>query len=56
MMLNLRINPKVAHERLGHASISTTMDIYSHVITEVEKEAAAKLDSRIFSNEIVTNI
>lgn len=31
-----------------HPSISTTMDIYSHVIAEVEKEAAEKLDSGIF--------
>jgi integrase len=50
LMLKYGINPKVAQQRLGHASISTTMDIYSHVITEVEKEAAAKLDDGIFSN------
>jgi integrase len=33
---------------LGHASISTTMDIYSHVTEKVEKEAADKLDKGIF--------
>jgi site-specific recombinase XerD len=49
-MLKYEINPKVAQQRLGYASISTTMDIYSHVITEVEKEAAAKLNDGIFSS------
>lgn len=50
LMLKLGINPKVAQQRLGHASISTTMDIYSHVLTEIEKEAAEKLDNGIFYN------
>lgn len=56
LMLKYGINPKVAQQRLGHSSIATTMDIYSHVITEVEKEAAAKLDSGIFSSEKISGI
>lgn len=47
LMLSYGINPKVAQQRLGHASISTTMDIYSHVTEKVEKEAADKLDKGI---------
>ena len=26
------VNPKVVQQRLGHSSISVTMDIYSHVL------------------------
>lgn len=48
LMLTYGVNPKVAQQRLGHASISTTMDIYSHVTDKVEKEAADKLDKGIF--------
>lgn len=48
LMLTYGVNPKVAQQRLGHASISTTMDIYSHVTDKVEKEAAEKLDKGIF--------
>lgn len=48
MMLELGVNIKVVQQRLGHASISTTMDIYSHVTEKVEKEAADKLDKGIF--------
>ncbi|MDY3359498.1 MAG: tyrosine-type recombinase/integrase [Clostridium celatum] len=40
LMLEYGVNIKVAKQRLGHASILTTMDIYSHVIEKVEKEAA----------------
>ena len=48
LMLASGVNIKVAQQRLGHASISTTMDIYSHVTEEIEKEAADKLDKGIF--------
>lgn len=48
LMLEYGVNIKVAQQRLGHASISTTMGIYSHVTEKVEKEAADKLDKGIF--------
>jgi integrase len=39
------IHPKVASERLGHASIGITLDLYSHVTDTMQGEAASKLDS-----------
>jgi integrase len=39
------IHPKVASERLGHASVGITLDLYSHVTDTMQGEAAAKLDS-----------
>ncbi|MBS5800672.1 MAG: tyrosine-type recombinase/integrase [Clostridiales bacterium] len=48
LMLEYGVYIKVAQQRLGHASISTTMDIYSHVTEKVEKEASDKLDKGIF--------
>jgi integrase len=38
------IHPKVAQERLGHSSISITMDLYSHVSETMQVEAAQRLD------------
>jgi integrase len=38
-------HPKVAQERLGHSTISTTMDLYSHVTDTMQAEAAARLDT-----------
>lgn len=40
ILLNNDTNIKVIQERLGHTSIATTMNIYSHVTTEKQKDAA----------------
>jgi len=31
-------------ERLGHSTITMTMDIYSHVLPRMGRDAASKLD------------
>jgi integrase len=38
------VHPKIASERLGHASVGITLDLYSHVTDTMQGEAAAKLD------------
>ena len=38
------VHPKVAQERLGHSSISVTLDLYSHVTATMHEDAATKLD------------
>lgn len=48
LILEYGVNIKVARQRLDYASISTTIDIYSHVTDGVEKEVADKLDKGIF--------
>ncbi|HUF96268.1 MAG TPA: hypothetical protein VMO52_09335 [Acidimicrobiia bacterium] len=35
-----KIHPKVVQERLGHSSISITLDRYSHVVEGMDREAA----------------
>lgn len=35
---------KAVQERLGHSSIQTTIDIYSHLVPTIQKEAAHMLD------------
>lgn len=40
LLLQLGESPKVVQERLGHASISITMDIYSHVNPTMQRAAA----------------
>ncbi len=52
MLLSLGIPAKIAQERLGHQSISTTLDIYSHVLKEDEQKAVRQIDDAIFSNTI----
>ena len=43
-MLKAGVNPKVVSERLGHANISITLDIYSHVLPGMQEAAAEKFD------------
>jgi len=44
LMLQQGTHPKIVQERLGHASISLTLDTYSHVIPTMQEEVAAKID------------
>jgi integrase len=37
-------HPKVVQEMLGHATISMTLDTYSHTVPSMQKEAAAMMD------------
>jgi len=43
-MLKQGTHPKVVQERLGHASIQVTLDIYSHVAPGLQEAAAARFD------------
>ena len=45
MLLTQGIHPKVVQERLGHSTITTTMDVYSHVMPTLQREAAERLDA-----------
>ncbi len=40
LLMQLGESPKVVQERLGHASISITMDLYSHVAPSMQRAAA----------------
>ena len=37
-------HPKVVQERLGHASITLTLDVYSHVVPGMQERASQRLD------------
>lgn len=39
------VHPKIASERLGHASVGITLDLYSHVTDTMQSDAALKLNS-----------
>ena len=45
MLLKAGIHPRVVQERLGHSSIATTLDIYSHTVPGLQKAAAERLDT-----------
>jgi integrase len=39
------VHPRIAQERLGHASVALTLDLYSHVTATMQEDAAAKIDA-----------
>ena len=45
LALEAGINPKVVSERLWHANFSITLDIYSHVSSHMQSDAADKIDA-----------
>ena len=56
LLLLSGVNPKIVSERLGHSSISTTLDTYSHVLPCMQEEAAAKLNNLMLINSTVSLI
>jgi len=49
LMLSAGVNPKVASERLGHSTIVLTMDIYSHVLPDMQQDAVDRVDRLLAS-------
>ena len=44
-LLRAGVHPKIVSERLGHSGIGITLDIYSHVLPNIQEEAVHRLDS-----------
>lgn len=45
------VHAKVVSERLGHSSIRTTLDVYTHVIPGMQADATDRLERSIFADE-----
>lgn len=45
LLLSQKINPKIVQERLGHSIITLTLDAYSHLVPDIQKEAVKTLDN-----------
>ena len=49
LLLGARVNPKVVSEMLGHSAISITLDIYAHVLPDMQQDAATTMQGLLFS-------
>ncbi|MFC2053502.1 tyrosine-type recombinase/integrase [Chloroflexota bacterium] len=56
LQLQQGINPKIVQERLGHSSISLTLDTYSHVLPDMQNEVAETMDEILTPIEIGSEI
>lgn len=43
------IHPKVVQQLLGHASWSTTMDLYTHCVERLQRDASERIEAALFS-------
>lgn len=51
MLIEAKIPLKVISERVGHSNINTTLNIYSHVLKEMDQEASSKISDTLFNKE-----
>jgi len=50
ILLQQGVHPKIVQERLGHSSVATTLDIYSHVTPGLQEAAARRFDEGLESH------
>lgn len=43
LLLGQGVNPKIVSEMLGHSTVNITLDIYSHVLPDMQEDAAAAM-------------
>jgi integrase len=48
LLNDLKVPVKIAQEQLGHASISTTLNIYTHVVDASHRKAVEEVEERLF--------
>ncbi|WP_203289826.1 site-specific integrase [Metabacillus sp. cB07] len=48
LLLKSNVNPKIIAERLGHANTRTTLDIYSHLLPNIQKDTAKLFGDMLF--------
>ena len=51
MLIDAKVPLKVISERVGHSSVNTTLNIYSHALKEMDQEASDKISNVLFSSE-----
>ncbi len=44
LLLSAGVHPKVVQERLGHSTVALTLDVYSHVLGSLQRNAADRID------------
>ena len=55
LLNDLNVPSKIAQEQLGHASISTTLGIYTHAIPASHRDAVEAVEERLFA-QLLSNV
>jgi len=51
LALEAGVHPKIVQERLGHANVGITLDIYSHSKPTLQRDAAEMIAERVFGSK-----
>jgi integrase len=51
LALKAGVHPKVVSERLGHATVGITLDLYSHVVPSLARDAAEQIMSTTYGDD-----
>lgn len=52
MLLKANVHPKIVSERLGHSSVSITLDTYSHVLPTIQEAAVDAIGASLYEPEV----
>ena len=55
MLLMMNEHPKVVQERLGHSTVSLTLDTYSHILPGLQEAATRKISEALKLGEPLDN-
>lgn len=55
-MIAVGIGPSVVKERLGHSTLAITMDRYSHLFPEQDRDAADRLATHVLSRGLLSSV
>jgi integrase len=48
--LRAGVHPKIVSERLGHSTVALTLDVYSHAVPHMQREAALQIGDTVFGS------
>jgi integrase len=48
LLLQASVNPKIVSERLGHSTAMLMLDVYNHILPNMQQSASEHLDAMFF--------
>ena len=51
--MNSHVPIKVISERVSHSNVNTTLNIYSHLLDEMDREASDKIVDKLYKDESI---
>ena len=55
MLLKANVHPKIVSERLGHASVALTLDVYSHILPTIQGAAVDAVGAALYQGKAEQN-